>query len=237
MESLTIRGYAKYKGVDHKSVIKAIDTGKIERALYKDEKGVQMLKVSVADREWAMNSNPALARAESVIKDIQVLESGGVVVIDEKKLAQQKKKAKIETVLEEEATEILEDDDDIKLKNQTQIDFEEEEDSKSIDYNSPIQPRATLAEITRREKFYKTQLLEFEMKTKQGLLVSKEDVYKQLYNIAKEIRSSFEAVPDAIVDHVMAATSRAEGYKIISEEITRALERISKIEIENSAGI
>lgn len=77
---------------------------------------------------------------------------------------------------------------------------------------------------SRAEKMaYEAKIKKIEYNQKQGLLVERDAVYKALYSKGKEIRTALEAIPDRIVDDVLASQTRNEGHSLITKAINEVL--------------
>lgn len=68
-----------------------------------------------------------------------------------------------------------------------------------------------------------------ELKTKRGELVSKEKVYRSLFAAGQEIRTSLQALPDRVIDDILACKTRNEAHGVLYNAIADALEALSEI--------
>lgn len=88
---------------------------------------------------------------------------------------------------------------------------------------------ATLAQATRAEKIFKAQKACLEVEELQGLLVRKEEVYRQLYQFGNIIKSSLQAIPDRITDELISLSSDRDAfYRLLSESIDEELLKLSE---------
>lgn len=88
----------------------------------------------------------------------------------------------------------------------------------------------TMADAQLKERIAKAQIAELELKEKDGTLVSKELVDSELFAAAQEIRNSLLAIPDRIIDQVIAeATSRNKAYNTLYNAIAAELEKLADI--------
>lgn len=88
----------------------------------------------------------------------------------------------------------------------------------------------TMADAQLKERIAKAQIAELELKEKDGTLVSKELVDSELFAAAQEIRNSLLAIPDRIIDQVIAeASSRNKAYNVLYEAIAAELEKLADI--------
>lgn len=79
------------------------------------------------------------------------------------------------------------------------------------------------------KEVHAAKLLELKVKQQTGELVKKADVYRELYAYGAEVRRKLEAIPDRIVDEVMAATTRHQVKMIMAGEIEAVLTRITEL--------
>jgi hypothetical protein len=65
LERLSIRAYARRRGVSHTAVRRAIETARIREGHKIDERGRPYIVPAVADREWSRNTDAAQSRARA----------------------------------------------------------------------------------------------------------------------------------------------------------------------------
>ncbi len=99
---------------------------------------------------------------------------------------------------------------------------EHHSESKTVD--------TSLASARRAQAVFKAKILELEMKEKQGVLVDREQVYKALFVAGQEVRSALQAVPDRMIDSILAARSRNEAHKLLADAIADALEQLAGLD-------
>ena len=86
----------------------------------------------------------------------------------------------------------------------------------------------SLATATRAEKIFKAQKAFLEVERLKGTLVEREEVYRQLFQVATEIRSSILAIPDKITDDLIAISDdRNSFYKLLVDTINNELTVLS----------
>lgn len=95
--------------------------------------------------------------------------------------------------------------------------------------DTPPQGGKSLADIKRQTAEIKLHEAALDLKQKRGELVNKDKVYKALFAAGQEVRSKFEAIPDRVIDDVLAARSRNESHQVLYNAIADALEELSKI--------
>lgn len=95
-----------------------------------------------------------------------------------------------------------------------------------------VQPQAdtSLAAAKRAQAVYKAKILELDMKQRQGQLVDRDQVYKSLFVAGQEVRSSLQAIPDRVIDNILAARTRNEAHKLLADAIADALEQLSGLD-------
>ena len=95
---------------------------------------------------------------------------------------------------------------------------------------TPQQPGAkSLAEIKRQAAEVKLHISAIELKEKKGQLVDKDKVYKALFAAGQEVRTAFQAVPDRVIDDILAAKTRNEAHSVLFNAIADTLETLSEI--------
>ena len=88
----------------------------------------------------------------------------------------------------------------------------------------------TLASARKAQEVYKAKIAEVDYKKRIGEFVVKADVYKALFAFGQELRTQFHAIPDRVVDNMLAASNRNEAHNILHEAITVVLENLSDID-------
>ena len=157
---MTQAAYARARGVAPPTVLHAIKTGRLVNSLSKDERGRLRINPTLADAEWAANTQGGRGPGP------QPYASGAELPAD------------------------------------------------AADYNvSRAKKESYLAELAR---------LEFE--EKDGTLVPAEDVRKEAFAIARQVRDGLLNIPDRVAAELAAMTDQFEIHKRLTDEIRRALE-------------
>lgn len=86
------------------------------------------------------------------------------------------------------------------------------------------------ADAQRIDSIFKAKLRELEYKQKKGELVNRDKVYNALFGAGQELRDAMLAIPDRIIDEVLAAATRNEAHEVLRVAIHSELERLSEIE-------
>jgi hypothetical protein len=176
---VSIREYARSKGVSDTAVRKAIKSGKIKGGY--DEQSKKII-TEIADREW------------------------GDTIIQPSQTGSQTSPAK-----EEKSKEPGEGEPVING------------DSIFIDKDE------TYAEALRKDLIIKANLNALKLRMKEGEVVEKSKVYKELFAFGKQIRLRFQSIPDRIIDDVLAAPGRNEAHMIVFNAISDVLEELTGI--------
>lgn len=95
--------------------------------------------------------------------------------------------------------------------------------------SEPSPAGRSIAEIKRQQAEVKLRVSALELKEKQGQLVDKQKVYKALFAAGQEVRTALQAVPDRVIDDVLAAQSRNEAHQVLFNAIADTLEMLSEI--------
>jgi len=86
------------------------------------------------------------------------------------------------------------------------------------------------AELKRLLSEIRVQKEAIELRKAKGELVDKKKVYAQLFQMGQEVRSTFQAIPDRIIDGILAARDRNEAHYILTSAISDALNQLSDIQ-------
>lgn len=100
--------------------------------------------------------------------------------------------------------------------------------SEKVDTSQPVNGKS-LAEIKRNTAEVKLHLAALELKEKSGQLVDRDKVYKALFAAGQEIRTTFQSLPDRVIDDVLSARSRNEAHTVLFNAISDALETLSEV--------
>ena len=89
----------------------------------------------------------------------------------------------------------------------------------------------TLEEAQRREKFAKAALAQIELLQKQDALVSRDAVYKQLFEAGRRLRDSLMAIPNRITAEIISAgDNHAKVQQILTDAIASSLESLTDLQ-------
>lgn len=76
-------------------------------------------------------------------------------------------------------------------------------------------------------KLEKEQILLDKLK---GSLVARDEVYAALYAAGQEVRSTFQAIPDRVIDNILAAPTRNDAHQVLTDAINEALKTLAEVE-------
>lgn len=171
---VSIREYARSKGVSDTTIRKAIKSGKIKKGY---DEGSKKIIPQVADREWG----------DTIVQPLQT----GSQTIPAKETK------------ENEAAQVITGDGIFLDKDET------------------------YAEALRKDLIIKANLNALKLRMKEGEVVEKSKVYKELFSFGKQIRLRFQSIPDRIIDDVLAAPGRNEAHMILFNAISDVLEELT----------
>lgn len=104
--------------------------------------------------------------------------------------------------------------------NAEEVDPEQTKASSSAGLNAAKKAKA----------IYDAKLAELEYKKKSGVLVEKKKVYESLFDFGKELRNELLALPDRVIDDILAAPSRNESLTVLYDGLAKVLEQLTKLE-------
>lgn len=226
MELISIREYARRKGCSDPAVLKAIKTGRINNGCIIDEKGNKKIIPEIADAEWKSNSDPVRAKMgirfdiPSTTQEPAKQETPAPKPAPKPKSAPEPKPKPA------------------KLKQTTKPAKPMPAPAPAADVAPAVPDRTTLkpvqddtlAAARKAQEVYKAKIAELDYKKRIGDLVAKDEVYKALFAFGQELRTQFQAIPDRVVDNMLAASSRNEAHIILYEAITKVLENLADID-------
>ena len=188
-EIISIREFGRRIGVSDTAVRKAIDAGKIVKALGKNENnGRPTLNYDIALEEW---------------KD----SGGGIHAVNyesKPKPTPPAPKPEPKKPVEEPAPE-----------------------PKRYVEQPVMVDTGTLVAAKKAQAVYIAKIKELEYKRMAGTLVEKDKVYRSLFAFGQELRNAFQALPDRIIDEVLATGNRNEAHKILYDSIADVLDKLS----------
>jgi hypothetical protein len=98
------------------------------------------------------------------------------------------------------------------------------------DNEAPQQPGGkSLAEIKRQAAEVKLHISAIILKEKKGQLVDKDKVYRALFSAGQEVRTAFQAIPDRVIDDILASKTRNEAHSVLFNAIADTLDLLSEV--------
>jgi hypothetical protein len=197
---LKIREYARTLGISDTSVHKAINAGYItESSWVLDAKGRKLIIASRANAEWKENYNPTRS---------QLTKAGKSFTFD---VEQPSAPPESEPPAQPSAP-----------PQQRSAPPPMEEIGGAVGDMSV----AKLKQISEKLKIAKAQI---ELKELQGTLVPKKEVYDAFFTFGQEMRQTLMAIPDRIIDEILATPERALAHNILTDAIVKALASLSEM--------
>lgn len=87
--------------------------------------------------------------------------------------------------------------------------------------------RMPITEAKRLDAVFAAKKKELEVAELKRILVSREKVFKQLFQAGQEVRATLQTIPDKYIDNILASENRNEAHTILYNAITEALESLS----------
>jgi hypothetical protein len=197
---LKIREYARTLGISDTSVHKAINAGYItESSWVLDAKGRKLIIASRANAEWKENYNPTRS---------QLTKAGKSFTFD---------------VEQPSAPPVSEPPAQPAAPPQQRSAPPPIEEIGGAVGDMSV---AKLKQISEKLKIAKAQI---ELKELQGTLVPKKEVYDAFFTFGQEMRQTLMAIPDRIIDEILATPERALAHNILTDAIVKALASLSEM--------
>ncbi len=113
---------------------------------------------------------------------------------------------------------------------------------ESIDKNNLFnQPPADIKDATKikaqgvgeyaianaKQAVFKSRMMEIELAEKEGILISKEKVYKKLFEFGQTMRTKILSIPDKHIDEIFSSEERNEAHLKLYKALNDALEQLS----------
>lgn len=89
--------------------------------------------------------------------------------------------------------------------------------------------KKSLADLKRDTAEVKLHIAAIELKEKKQQLVDKDKVYKALFAAGQEVRTTFQAIPDRVIDDILAAPTRNDAHSVLFNAIADALDQLSEV--------
>lgn len=213
------------RGCSEGAVRDAIRTGKIKEGVIKNEKGVNKFIITeIADKEWATNYREDRKGSSNYdLHDNLDKAAKGASTTPKKEKSGKPINPKLQP----------KDTDGFKAKIESM-------QEQSIGNNRPDDDEPepageiTMAEAKRREAIAKAQILELELAETQKKLISTELVKRAMFEFGEEVKNSLLAVPDRVIDDILASQTRNEAHILLKTAINEALTKLSTSKINSN---
>lgn len=86
-----------------------------------------------------------------------------------------------------------------------------------------------LHDSKRIEAHHKAEIARMDKEEREGSLVRKDAVKKELHSLGVEVRVAMQSIPDRVVDLVMGKTDRNEVIRIIAAEVDEQLNKLTEV--------
>lgn len=83
---------------------------------------------------------------------------------------------------------------------------------------------ASFAESRAKREHYQAELARLELEAKQGALIPADDVKKQAFTAARQVRDQMLNLPDRLAAELAACSDQFEVHRLLTGEIRKALE-------------
>ena len=207
VELIGLSEYAKHVGCSANAVMKAIENGRIPRNAVAKVKDGGVGGTSYRIFINKVEADPAWVAGFNALSDTPTYPA---------RLAVERIRAELENPVPDKTEEIPE----------TPI------SPNTLTDTQPREPGFdTLAEAQRREKIAKAAIAQIELMQKKDALVSKDAVYKQLFEAGRQLRDSLMAIPNRITAEIISAgDNHAKVQQIITDAIASSLESLTDLQ-------
>jgi hypothetical protein len=87
---------------------------------------------------------------------------------------------------------------------------------------------STYGEARRVKEVIQAQLAALDLKERKGELVSRDEVFKKLYDFGQQMRTAFVSIPERHIDAIRGADTRHAAALILTDALYEVLEKLSK---------
>ena len=116
------------------------------------------------------------------------------------------------------------------FKEDVETDLESDTDIVAKGKTKKLTDSSSFVEARRVREIKMAQLAELDVQEREGELVNKEVVYKQLFTFGQNLRTSILAVPDRTIDNILSSKTRSEAHIILTNALHEILETLTKTE-------
>lgn len=119
---------------------------------------------------------------------------------------------------EKQKTGSISNNNDVKYQNISSSNSVNESDVES---SAPELVQAAKARSAK--SVFEAKLKQLEYQEKSGKLVDKDTVYKKLFDAGRNLRLALQALPDRVIDNILASGNRNEARHYLLQEINKVL--------------
>lgn len=87
----------------------------------------------------------------------------------------------------------------------------------------PLSEGLDFREARRRGEIYRAEMARIQALKDGGKLVSRDEVHSELFKIGQELRTALLAIPDRVIDDILACKTRAEAHSLLFNAIYDAI--------------
>lgn len=121
-----------------------------------------------------------------------------------------------------------------RTKGRTRRKVEAEEESADVDNTGETGKRRkkntdNINELQYEIEQVKLETAQIQLEKLKGSVVSKDEVYAALFTAGQEVKATFQALPDRVIDNILAAASRNEAHQVLTDAINEALKTLSEV--------
>jgi phage terminase Nu1 subunit (DNA packaging protein) len=226
VEKISIREFARRLGCSDTAIHKAIKAGRIVEGYDAEDKKIIP---DIAEAEYKANTDARLTRVFSQDSELERVERQRQLIAEQKAAVAKE---------HEELREQQQRNEELKQQpgqiEQKAVVFEEQPPERQVPEKSKhgrvVQNDVDMNAARKAEAVYRAKLKQLEYEEKSGKLVNKQEVYRELFAVGKEIRTALLAVPDRVIDNLLASTSRNEAHSLLYKSISEILEVLADTE-------
>lgn len=204
-ELISIREFARRVGCSDTAVHKAIESGKISKdCLNYDNPKRPKIYPEAALKSWGRNYAPNWEQSETLSAALEKKEEAVVKKLPLKKI----KAADVPTVSTTDLESLL-----------------KEFETGEVEFIN-VSSDADYKEAKRVEAIANAKLAQVRYAEQIKILVPRSQVDKEFFDVGARVRSAMQAIPDKLIDLILACKTRPEAHSILSGGITEALEHL-----------
>lgn len=209
-------GFAKLLGIKSENTIRqAIKSGRLKKSLVQQGKRV-MLDFDIALQEWEDNANPQRRTSAAPINEV-IHVPKNLPTYDPENIPIKLEQTKIP---KEKISPDL-DYDVVTTKRSKQKPEDDDDDSLERKYRS-------MEALDKEKLIIEIETKELNLKIARSEVVKKSEIDVLLAQFAVQIRAAIMAIPEKIVDSLMACNERHEMVQLMKDEFIKTLTVLSE---------